>query len=195
MHRFSPAIAILILSFFLAACGSPQTPVGYKEITFENQSPLRLDVGEILVEQAYQPPGELPHVDHAFPVRPVDAALRWGGDRLRVAGRANTAHYVVQEASAVEVPLKKSGGLDGLFKIDQSARYDLKIAVEVKIIGPSGVPARAKAEATRSITVPENITDQERKAVWHRLTEKTMRDLDGELEKAIRRYLVAYVIP
>ena len=51
-----------------------------------------------------------------------------------------------------------------------------------------------RAEATRSITGPEDVTVRERDEVLYRLTEDTMRDLDLELERAIREAFAAYLV-
>ena len=44
---------------------------------------------------------------------------------------------------------------------------------------------QATAKAVRSVTVPEDITLHQRERVWFRLTEDTMKDLNGQLEKTL----------
>ena len=186
--------ALLSFLLILSACAASPPPRSY-DITFEDRPKITLDVAQVLVEQSYLPPGQAPNVDHLFPVRPVDAALRWGGERLLVGGSRRTAHFVVRNAAAVGTALETASGFTGLFTVDQAARYDLSLAVELRILDGGRSLASAEATANRSITVPENATEAERRAIWHRLTEDTMRDLDREIERVLPQYLSAYILP
>ena len=51
----------------------------------------------------------------------------------------------------------------------------------------------AEATATRSQTVAENMTLNQREAVWFAMTESAMRELDQKLEIAIRDKLRVFV--
>ncbi len=78
--------------------------------------------------------------------------------------------------------------------IDQSERYTAHIEVEIQILEVNRQAASLQAEATRSITVAEDISVSEREKVWFQLTEKTMQDLDAELEKTINQVFAGYLL-
>ena len=186
--------SLLCFLLFLSACAASAPPRSY-DISFENSPKIKLDVAQILVEQSYAPPNSAPNVDHLFPVRPVDATLRWGGERLLVGGTRRTAHFVVRDAAALETPLQTAAGFTGLFTVDQAARYDLSLVVDLRILEGGRSLASAEAKASRSITVPEDAKPQEREAIWHRLTEDTLKDLEREIERVLPQYLSAYILP
>jgi len=87
-----------------------------------------------------------------------------------------------------------SGGLFGQFTVPQSDRYDLTIAVKLEIFDDSGrVVASVNARAIRSHTVAADATLNDRERLWFDMTEATMKDLNGQLEKSIPLYLQAYL--
>ena len=192
MHRRTflllPALALL------AACDTPPMRQSYATLTFQDRPPIRLDVAEVEIVRAYQAPGIAPHVDHLFPQRPLDVAANWGRDVLRAVGQRGQATYTIVDASATDTQLPRSSGLTQMFKTEQSDRYDLHIAVKLEVANPqlqaTGV---ATAEAFRSQTVPENMTMNQREAVWFQMTESAMRELDQKLEAAIKDKLRVFV--
>ena len=182
------------LTGFLAACALDDPSNGFAQITFEHQPDITLDVGAIQVEVAYVTPGKAPNVDHRFPVQPKDAATRWAQDRLVARGDRLALRYIVREASAVETELPTSGGITGMLRTDQSARYETHIVVELQILDGRQIQGTAKAEGRRSVTVAEDISLNDREKVWYRLTEDTMNDLDRQLEETIREAFFPYIV-
>jgi hypothetical protein len=185
---FLPALALL------AACDTPPMRQSYATLTFQDRPPIRLDVAQIEIVRAYQAPGIAPHVDHLFPQKPVDVAANWGRDVLRAVGQRGQATYTIVDASATDTLLPRSSGLTQMFRTEQSDRYDLHIAVKLEVNNPqlqaTGV---ATAEAFRSQTVAENMTMNQREAVWFQMTESAMRELDAKLEAAIKDKLRVFV--
>lgn len=185
---FLPTLALL------PACDTPPARQTFPTLTFQDRPPIRLDVAQIEIVQAYQAPGAPPHVDHEFPQKPLDVATAWGRDVLRAVGQRGQATYTILDASAIDTALPRSTGLTQVFRTEQSDRYDLHIAIRLEVGNPllhaTGI---ATAEASRSQTVPENMTLNQREAVWFRMTESAMRELDGKLEAAIRDNLRVFV--
>ena len=181
---------------WLAACSTPAPPQPqYPPITFQDQAPIRLDVSAVAVESAYQAPAKQPNVDHLFPVSLADTAQNWARDRLSAAGGGFQARYVVQDASVVAVPLKKSTGLTGLVTKDQTERYDARLAVELTILDAQGRQvASAQSQAVRSRSVREDITLIERDQVWYDMTKDLMVELNQQLDKTIKTALFPYVL-
>jgi hypothetical protein len=178
----------------LAACDTPPMRQSFATLTFQDRPPIRLDVAQIEIMQAYKAPGVAPHVDHLFPQKPADVAATWGRDVLRPVGERGMAIYTILDASATETALPRTTGLTQTFKTEQSERYDLRIEVKLELGNPllrtTGI---ATASATRSQTVAENTTLNQREAVWFQMTESAMRELDSKLEVAIRDKLRVFV--
>jgi len=176
----------------LAACDTPPARQSYATLTFQDRPQILLDVAQVEIVQAYQAPGVAPHVDHLFPQKPVDVATAWGRDVLRAVGQRGQATYTIVDASAIDTPLPRSTGLTQMFKTEQSDRYDLHIAVKLELSNGQSM-GTATAEANRSQTVAENMTLNQREAVWFQMIESAMRELDGKLEAAIRDKLAVFV--
>lgn len=186
--------ALALFAGLISACAVDEPGNRFAQITYEHLPDIRLDVGEVQIEQAYVTPGRDPNVDHRFPVQPKDAAARWAQDRLVAAGDRLTFRYIIREASAVETELPQTTGVTGMLTTDQSERYDIHIVIEMQVLDGRQVQGTAKAEAARSVTVAEDITLNERERVWYRLTEDTMKDLDKQLEETIRSAFFPYIM-
>ena len=179
----------------LAGCATPPPRTTFPPITFAQVAPIKLDVREIEIERAYQPPHAAPNVEHLFAVPPAAAATLWAVDRLTAAGPLGRARFIVREASVVEIPLTQSGGLTGAFTIEQSERYDARLVVEIEIVAEDGrIEGTLTVEVTHSRTVPENLTLGERERVWHEMTRAMMDELDVQLDTTIKEAFFAYLI-
>ncbi|MEM7171293.1 MAG: hypothetical protein AAF530_14055 [Pseudomonadota bacterium] len=187
------ALTILV-GLTVAACETPNPQQSFADITFEHLPDIKLDVEEILVEQAYGPTYNDPYVDHLFPVQPLDAAIRWAGDRLIAAGNGRMARFIVHEASVIETPLDTDQGLTGALTIEPSERYEAKIVVELQILRDGRLEGTTRAEALRTVTVTEGISLHEREGVWYLMTEQIMGDLNSELEQVISSNYASYLV-
>lgn len=166
----------------------------FPELTYRHLKPITLDIGSLEIVSEYRAPGTPPHVEHAMPDPPADAARRWARDRISGVGAADRGRFVVTDASVTETRLKTNEGLVGMFTTEQGSRFDGRLAVRFDIVEMSGkIAGRAEAEATRSVTLAENATLNERDKVLFELTEALMTDLNRSLEQAIRDHLPAYL--
>jgi hypothetical protein len=178
----------------LAACDTPPMRQSFATLTFQDRPPIRLDVAQVEIVQAYKAPGVAPHVDHLFPQKPVDVAASWGRDVLQAAGQRGMATYTILDASATDTALPRSTGLTQALKTEQSDRYDLHIEVKLEVGNPLlATTGYVTASASRSQTVAEDMTMNQREAVWFQMTESAMRELDQKLEAAIRDKLHVFV--
>ena len=193
--RLVSILCLLLGGLALAGCATAPPRPTFPPITFAQVAPIKLDVREIEVERAYQPPHAAPNVEHLFAVPPAAAATLWAVDRLTAAGPLRRARFIVREASVVEIPLKQSGGLTGAFTTEQSERYDARLVVEIEIVSEDGrSEGTLTAEVTHSRTVPENLTLGERERVWHEMTRAMMGELDVQLDTTIKEAFYAYLI-
>ncbi len=193
--RLVVRVCLILGSLAVAGCTAPPPRPDHPEIGFQDRPPIRLDVREVAVEQSYRPPYAAPNVEHLFPVPPAAAAARWANERLVAAGPTRRARYNVRQASVLETPLERSGGLKGAFTTEQSERYDARLVVELEIISEDGrSEGSLTAEVERSRSVPENLTVNERETVWHEMTRTMLDELDRRLEETIKRVFFKYLI-
>jgi hypothetical protein len=187
-----PALAALAAP--ISGCDTPPMRQSFATLTFQDRPSIRLDVAQIEIVMAYKSPGQAPSVDHLFPQKPAEVAASWGRDVLRAVGQRGMATYTILDASATETKLPRATGMTQVFKSEQSERYDLRIEVRLDLNNPLlRATGNAMASATRSQTVPEDMTLNEREAVWFDMTESAMRELDQKLEIAIRDKLRVFV--
>lgn len=184
----------LLFALVVAACETPPSQNNFAEITFGHLPEIKLNVREIVFQSDYQAPQAAPNVDHIFPVPPAQAAERWAADRLRAVGPANKALFVLKDASVTEEKLETKGGITGAFTTEQTERYQANMEAEMRIVDDFGnTLATLSARAARSTTTPEDLSLREREEIWFKLTEDVMRDLDAQLEPAIRRVFFPYL--
>jgi len=180
----------------LAGCDTPPPRPRTPELTYAHLGRFRLDVARIDVVSTFKPPFTAPNVEHLMPVSPEQVMRRWAADRLVATGTpGRTAQFVIEDAKVTDTKLPATPGLRGTFTTDQSDRYDASFAARLRIRAERGDlrEGEASAWATRSRTVPENITVNGREQVWFELVEATMNDLNAELDRQIRANLSQFL--
>ncbi len=187
-RRWVRGLFVLVCVAGLAGCdSSPPPPPQFPELTFTHLPPIRLDVARIDVVRQYVLPGTKPNVEQLFPVLPAAVAERWAHDRLRAVGGNGIARVTIKQASVVEVPLRRTTGIVGMFTTDQAWRYDGVLDVSVAIVDRSdGRRAEVSARAMRSRTAPEDISLNDRERLWFKLTEDLIDDVNASLTRQIQ---------
>ncbi len=196
-HSTRPLVRLILIlvGFSLAACTTPLPTRNLDKIGFGDQPPIPLDVREIEIQRAYQPPSAAPNVDHLFAVPPAAAAQLWAADRLKAVGPTRRARFIVRDAPVIEVRLDRSGGLTGTFTVEQSERYEARLVAELQILAEDGsVEASVTVEVTYHRTVPENVTLNERVEIWHEMTQALVDAMDRRLDATIKEALYAYLV-
>ncbi|MCZ6605879.1 MAG: hypothetical protein O7A03_12150 [Alphaproteobacteria bacterium] len=188
-----------LLAIMIAACATAEPPPDFPEPSFEALDPIYFEVPRLRVASNYRPPLAAPNVDHKFPVSIEDAAKSWALARLRATGKISAenrvgdeAVFVIDEAWVIETALETVEGLAGLLKNENAFRYDAKL--KARLVMRRG-PARGEVEVTitRSHTLLENATVNDRDAVWYAMMEIMMEDLDAEMEKNIALHLADFI--
>lgn len=188
--RRSRVVMALACVLALAACENKPPVQRLPEISFADKVPFRLDVGQLEIVPEYVSPGKRPNIEHLMPVSPEAATVRWAQDRLKPIGRSGYARVIIRDAKVVEVPLKVDKSFSGMFKDEQSERYDGSLDVAVQILDERHMPvADVVARATRTKTVPEGATMNERDRVLYEISESMIRDVDAQMDGLIRTYL------
>jgi hypothetical protein len=188
-------VVAVAAALVVGACQNAKPPMQkLPEISFANLRPFQLDVGQLEIVSEFVTPGRSPHVEHLMPVSPEGAAQRWAQDRLKPVGRVGSARVVIKDAKVVEVPLAIDKGLSGAFKKEQEIRYDAALSVAVQILDARGmVQGETVAQATRSRTVAEGITLNERDRVLYDISESLVKDIDQQMAQLIQSYLGRWV--
>lgn len=188
--RMSSHLLFAVALVILGACQNLPPPPIYPEFRFTQLPKIGLDVARIEVRQSYKSPLQAPNVEHQFPVTPAAAAARWAGDRLAAMGRAGTSVFTIEDASATSERLPLIGGVRGTFTREQSERYTAGLRVRLEVENAGGLArGTASAHATRSQTLPEDISLNERDRAFYLLTEQLINDLNAQLEANIRQHL------
>jgi hypothetical protein len=191
-------IVLLFLAIgFLPLAGCETTPASrqFAELRFSHLPHIRLNVGNVEVVEQYQTNPASPHVEAEFPVPPASVAAQWARDRLKATGGTNIVRATVVNGAVIEVPLKRTTGVKGVFTTDQSERYDTNLELRIQILAPCGRElAAVSSRATRSRTVPENVTLAEREKIWFAITEALMNDLNGSLEQQVRQHFSRWIV-
>jgi len=179
-------VMVLALAGVLGACDSAPPRPTYADIRFTGAPPIRLAVGGIDVSSTFKVSIAPPHVEHLFPVTPAHALENWAHDRLIAAGGAARARFVIIDASVVETELKKGNeGISGVFTKEPAQRYDATLEARLEIV-ENGLPVReVTVTATRTQTVLEGITPNEREQAWYDMTKAAMADFDRQISSEI----------
>lgn len=190
-------MTLAALALAIGACGGGPPPrAAFPELTFSHLGQINFDAGRLAVINEYTSPLKAPNVEHEMHLRPATAAIRWAHDRLRVSPnrKKSVLQFVIKSAKVVETELPRQPGMQGFFSYRQSQRYDAELEVLLELLSGSGARlAYATATATRSVTVAENATLNERDQVLYSLVEQLMAELNAELEKNIRQHMSDYI--
>jgi hypothetical protein len=187
-------ILILAAAFLagpvLTACDTPRVQ-RFPDITFAHEPAIALNVANVQVSSRFQPTFQAPHAEHLFPVQPQAAMQRWAQDRLKAAsGTGDTAVFTIVDASVKEVQLAIDKDLKAKFTKEQSQRYELRLEGMLQVFDGRGASAgQVETTITRTRTVREDSSLNDREKAWYEMTEAAMKDFDAEMERQIRRHL------
>ncbi len=184
---------LVAVALMLAACEARLPQSNLPEMTFRHLPPIALRVVDIQLVNSAKPGTDAPHVAHLMPVPPAKALTRWAEDRLQIAGNDNTARFTILESDVTETSLKLDKTVTGLFKKQQSERYDAIIEASLEIFDRRGIrKAVVSSRATRSVTVAEDMSINDRRRIWYEMMEKLMTEFNSEMDRNIGRYMTEY---
>ena len=178
--------AAVTLGAVLGGCAS-QVPAKPPAVSFADRATIDLDVAVIDVIDQYHSPMAKPNVEHLTPNPPEQAVRRWAAERLRAVGNSGSAQVIILDASIVESQLAREQGITAYFTTQQGQRYDGRVEVKIVCQSPTtGLTGYAQAMASRSSTVPEDISLAGREETWDKLVRGMMEDLDNRLGHAVQ---------
>jgi len=184
----------VIAAAALAGCSAPPPHPQYPDIHFTDEHPIGLGVNTVSLREDYTPSSTPPHVETQFPVTPMHTLENWAHDRLSATGGPDRAVVDITDASVTETSLPRTQGIQGWITNDQSERYDMTVQATINIIDSSGLVVRtATAHASRSQTVAENISPDQREQTWYDMNKDIMAQFDRQMENEIRTHFTGFV--
>lgn len=176
----------------LASCGPPQETPAFPDIRFTNEPPLVLQAAQIEIRTFYRP-GD---ADTAFPVSPLRAIQNWARDRLRANGQGGPARFTIADATAKITDLPVKGGISGTFTDQVSQQYDVAIDAALELLDTTGVALRsARVTVSRSATVLQSASANERARTRYNLVRDMMSDFDSQAQARISSGFGQYLLP
>ncbi len=172
-----PVMGIGVLTtLMLAGCGGASAPeAAFKPYSYGYLTPLRLNVGQIRIEDHVPPAGDPADLGPTAPVPPDQALRQMAQDRLVAAGNAGTAVFTIDEASITGQP---GGALNGA------------LAVHLDIVSNSGGHSGyAEAHVSRQFVPGSDTGNDGLKSQLYGLTSQMMQDMNVEFEFQLRRTL------
>lgn len=189
------AVAALSWVILLGACVAGTPTESTPQMTFRHLAPIALQVVDIQMVTNAPIRTQPPHVAHKFPVTPSHALIRWAEDRLQIAGNSRTARFTILQADVTETKLKVDKNLSGLFKKEQSERYDAVIEASLEIFDDRGIRrAKVTSKANWSRTVREDASLADRRRVWFVIVEKLMNEFNSKMESNIQRHMTEFLL-
>lgn len=187
--------SMLVALAVLAACTAPPAPPHNMEITFQHRDPLRIDVAQIEVTEAYKPNANPPHIEHLYQQTPATIARRWATERLAPVGQRGQITLIVQEASVIEEPLPVTKGIAGLFANESEVRLQAILKARLEYI-ESGTTSRsftADVKAKADQTIPEGATLNERDLAYFSTLERLALEFDKALTGEVSRAMAPII--
>ncbi len=181
---------IALAAGILASCVTSAPSEKFSELSYGHLGELSLNVETLKIASDFKPSMGGDNVEHLFPTPPEKALWKWAADRLRAQGSAAQARFVIIDASVIETRLEVEGGITGAFTKEQAVRYSGALEAVLEIVdAKGGRKGFASARVSRSKTLEEGATLNEKERLWFELTEALMSDFNREFEKNIRKFL------
>jgi hypothetical protein len=166
----------------LVACAPPPEAPSFPDIRFTGEPPFMLQASQVEIRTVYQP-GE---ADNAFPISPLRAIQNWARDRLRASGQGGPARFTIADATARITDLPMKGGIAGTFTDQVSQQYDVAIDAALELLDTTGVALRsARVTVSRSATVLQSASANDRARVRYNLVRDMMADFDRQAQERI----------
>lgn len=174
--RLGLGLTSLSAMMLLAGCGGDGRPEPvFRQPSYSYLTPLRINVGQIRVEDHVPPPTGPNDLGPSSPLSPDQALKQMAQDRLVAAGSSGTAVFTIDQAS---ITGQQGGALDGA------------LAVHLDIVSNGGGHAGyAEAHVSRQFVPGSNSDNDGVKAELYNLTTQMMQDMNVEFEFQLRRTL------
>ena len=193
-NKYLSFVISIMVFMILAACQTNISQQKFPTMTFQNLSQIKLMVNNIKVISKIKIDLTPSNVAHKLPITPEKAIIQWARDCLSIAGNKNTARMIIIDAKAREISLDLDEGLTGIFKNQQSHRFEAIIKARLEIMDDSNnLQAFVTGSAQKSITISEATSMSDRRQIWYNLIEKLMNKFNLVMQKNIKQNLQNYL--
>jgi hypothetical protein len=193
--RHTSHIILIITICMLTACQTTSGQQNFPIMTFKYLPAIKLMVSDIKLISNVKLSFDEPNVAYKLSVSPEKALIQWTKDRLVIGGDINTAKMIIIRADAHEIKLKLDRNLTGMFKNQQSHRFEIFIEARLEILDKNKVrQAFVTAKAQQSITVSEATSMSDRLTIWYNLVEKLMNEFNLIIQKNIEQKFQGYLL-
>lgn len=181
LHSLLPILALAAIAFLASGsvAKAQQTTV------------LVLAAEDVVLEERYPAPGELPNAEKNYAVTPASAVREWVRTSLRADGTPGIAKLILLDGRIVQQSLKTKGGIKGFFTDDQEYRYEgrLHLRIEYQPAAPGQASGFAEAKETLFFTIAEDATLAQREAQVTAMVQNLMQRAALQLENNIRKHI------
>lgn len=187
-------VSIIIVSLLLSACGTKIIRTATPKFSYLHLPKLSVLVSEIQVLQRTELTFEEANIEHLFPMPISSAVRRWVNHRLVSTGSSKIMRVIIEEARATALNLKTNENLKALFTNEQEVQINANLSVKIEIIDDTNaVLAFTRVAVTRSRTIPESSSVEERDKIYSDLTMVLMNDFNTTQEQKYRRFFSSFM--
>lgn len=134
-----------------------------------------------------------PYKNNDFNPTIAEAMKQWAGDRLQAVGTNGQAIIVIKDAALIAQSLFTSDSIDTWFTRQQGLKYTGHAEISLEATAAPGF-AMADASATRSVTLPEHPSAEERRQAYYTLLNGLMRDLGQNMDASIQAHMSDFLV-
>ena len=183
----------ILLSLFavllLSACVEVAPDTRPPDMTFENYSPVVLNVAKIEVIDRYHPPLREPNIEHNFPLSPAAAAKKLAEKILVAAGTRDILHVYIEDASVVREEILQENKIWDIFDHKPAERLKAKVLLRFELVSfdaPDIVIGHAEVIAKRNKELLRGISMADRDRAYFSLTGDLMDDVSDGMKNVVR---------
>jgi hypothetical protein len=181
---------VLLASILLSACTT--VPEGPPPLDYGKLDKINLDIKDLsFVDRGIDQTPAAPVVTEQFTPTIAEAIHSWASARLQAVGTQGSAAFVVKNAYVVEEGIPSAN--DSWFERGQTRKYTGHAEIGFDARGNEGY-ALATANASRSVTLPDDPSDDEKRDAYRALLNGLMQDLNNYLEASIRDHMKDFII-
>lgn len=193
LAKFTAIAAILVA---VAGCSSTSYAPEARTLDYRQFQSIRFNAAQVQVINDYQPRGSAPNIDHLMDQNPAQAVTQWANSNLRADGTTGYVQVHIKDASVVSQVLGRIGGVQGYFTKQQAEQLVAHVSVQIDGTQP-GVRFNGYTtiEASQLMTVPDEATVSERKAIEQQLINKLMTLFVANAQAGILGHLSPMIKP
>jgi len=197
MTSFRKILCAALLFSLITGCSAlfgtheGDEPVRYRELRYEDQTPIKLKVNKVEVISEFTPSFRRPNVEHLFPISIEKTAKTWARDRLEAVDFSSdkVAQFIIKDASVTE----ELEPTDKVFEKDRM-KYRATLNVLIRISDPEKLSnAETEIQAWRELIIPADTDISEKEKYWNGMVTKLFEEFNIRMERNINQYLNMYI--